>query len=306
MFNLFKKHINIPSIEQNQNTIRQLLNNTKAKFDKFTSDPFAEYRRRKTLPEQYEFGMNCFLDSVTRMQGLEIAQKTYELIKQNPHSYTICVACPPATPETGIPILFTVANLHVCLMAQRRAMDVLIGATEKSTDIVALLKHERGELITMSREGITSFVYSEPEPTKVIGLDLVIRTFNETVRSMKTEQEPLSVFRTQYELLHDNKTKITPEIQIIYKSKLAKYWHFIFIHGLDEIYIYGQNDRKVIFPYCVDESGSVTLIATCSFRRKLFPQAQELNESDLKQIDVVYTYRPYADTIEDLLSSIQP
>lgn len=252
--------------------------------------------RRISLPTAYDSKLhyNCFIEATVPP---ERRQACFQELRRRGQIWASHYL-----PDGRLQLL--VSDLHACLDAHRTVIDSLIReANKEAGETLATLKRESGELATMSREGITTFVYIEPEPIETVRLDVCIRTANETIRSMKTEQETLTVFRTQYERLLDNKTNIPPETTIMYKSRLADYWHFLFIHGLDEVYIYGQNDRRVIVPYCVDESGSVLLTATCSIRRELFPQSQELDESDLRQISMVYTYRPYAETIDELLTT---
>jgi hypothetical protein len=84
-------------------------------------DPFSEYRRKRVLPEKFEYGMNCFLDRIFESQGEEVAQKTYEELKKmggctlEEGTSSVDVA--------GIPVLFGVRNLAIGIDAQNRAIE---------------------------------------------------------------------------------------------------------------------------------------------------------------------------------------
>lgn len=53
------------------------------KTKKMVDDPFYEYRRNNILPERYEYGMNCFVDTIYEQEGKQFAQLFYEEIKNN-------------------------------------------------------------------------------------------------------------------------------------------------------------------------------------------------------------------------------
>lgn len=242
-------------------------------------DPFSEHRRRNILPEKYEFGMNCLLDCFTQMAGLESAQKTYEVIKQDSQSYTICKDCPPATPETGVPILFTIANL----------------------DVVHKTSHRAARL-----QEVTLFAYCEPEPEETLGLDVYINTVNKALHGMNLpalDELHMIAFRTEKDRIKDCSDLLSSGISILYKSQLykskaAELWHFLTLHNCDDIYFYGPQGRKVVMPYCVDEAGKILLVAPRSTKQKWFGRDQELDKSELKNIIIVYLYKPYDETIE--------
>ena len=236
-------------------------------------DPFAEHRRRNVLPEEYEFGMNCLLDTLMQLGGLERAQRTYAVIREDPRSYTICRNCPPATPETGTPILFTLANLDVAFKAGGRAERLL---------------------------EVALFAYCEPEPTETLGLDMFIGTVNEALHGMNMpalDELSMIAFTTGVDRMKDC-PDLSSGVTILYKSKAGEFWHFLAIHDCDDVFVYGPQDRKVILPYCVDEAGKVLLVAPRSTKQKWFRSDGELDKQEIKNIVIAYRYKAYDETIQ--------
>ena len=74
-------------------------------FRKMSDDPFYEYRRDMFLPEKYQFGMNCFMDTI---DDKVIRDRLYQDIRNNPDGYTISPLNEEPDLETGIPRLFSV------------------------------------------------------------------------------------------------------------------------------------------------------------------------------------------------------
>lgn len=81
-------------------------------FGKMSGDPFYEYRRDKVLPEKYQFGMNCFMDTI---DDKVIRDRFYQDIRNNPDGYTICPLNEEPDLETGVPRLFGVKGSFVLM-----------------------------------------------------------------------------------------------------------------------------------------------------------------------------------------------
>ena len=198
-----------------------------------------------------------------------------------------------------------VSDLGAGLDACRAVIDTAIQNELKSAELVRRLKQDWVELSSASRDGITLLVYLEPEPLQIINLDRVIRTINETIKDMKAKDEPHTVFRTTVSRLQENKAHLPLEASLLYRSRVGNYWHYVFVDDVDELYVYGQNDRKVLLPYCVDESGHITLAGACSIRSKWFRSEHELTERERSDITMVYRYKPYTETVEALCTRFQ-
>lgn len=84
-------------------------------------DPFREYRRTHFLPSTFQYGMCCFLDRISEMEGKGVAQKAYQEIRAVPDAYTFNTSGTRCDiPE--IPILFSVTDLHAGLTALEKAI----------------------------------------------------------------------------------------------------------------------------------------------------------------------------------------
>lgn len=81
-------------------------------FRKMTGDPFYEYIRDKVLPEKYQFGMNCFMDTI---DDKVIRDRLYQDIRNNPAGYTISSLNKEPDLETGVPRLFSVKASFVLM-----------------------------------------------------------------------------------------------------------------------------------------------------------------------------------------------
>ncbi|MCK4307734.1 hypothetical protein KAW50_05865 [candidate division WOR-3 bacterium] len=117
-----KKLKSIVSDISEQKVVSEVLRRTLKKAKKYEGDPFYEYRKKKIPPEQFEYGMNCFLNRIFEMSGEEVAQKTYEELKNEPGTCKIL----ESTSETdllGIPVLFGAGSLQTVINAQNRAVE---------------------------------------------------------------------------------------------------------------------------------------------------------------------------------------
>lgn len=87
-------------------------------------DPFHAYRKKKLLPEQFEYGMNCYFDRMAEDygdEGKEIVQRAYEELKKKPENYRI-EQDTSVTDVPGIPVLFAIRNIRVGLHAFNTAV----------------------------------------------------------------------------------------------------------------------------------------------------------------------------------------
>lgn len=84
-------------------------------------DPFRDYRRTRSLPNKFQYGMCCLLDRIVEMEDEDVAQKTYQQIKAVPDSYTIDTSG-TRFDIPGIPILFSLTDLHAGLTALHKAI----------------------------------------------------------------------------------------------------------------------------------------------------------------------------------------
>jgi hypothetical protein len=247
------------------------------------------------LPDTYDpkLHYNCFLAAAVQPK---FRQRTYQELKRRGKIHTSHIL-----PDGRLQLI--VSDLYEGISTYNSVIDAEARRIEKSDSLLAQLRHDQQELVRRSWEGVLLLVYMEPEPTKVLNLNTIISTINELVNSRLPKEDLQVVFRTRIDRLQENIQDIPPETIIIYPSRLADYWHYIFLHAVDRLYVYGQNDRKVLLPYCADESGSIMIQSTVGIRQVLFPATQELTEQERKNINVVYTYRPYQDTAEDLYQS---
>ena len=69
--------------------VYDMFKRTCEKAKKCGGDPFYEYRKRKILPEKFEYGMNCFFDRFVESHGEELVQNAYEELKKIPNSYEL-------------------------------------------------------------------------------------------------------------------------------------------------------------------------------------------------------------------------
>jgi len=79
------------------------------------ADPFYEYRKKQVLPEKYESGMNCFLDTIA---DVKMRQKVFEDLKRNPNSYKI-IDSANTFGDTGLPVLFGVKANYALTVGKR-------------------------------------------------------------------------------------------------------------------------------------------------------------------------------------------
>jgi hypothetical protein len=247
------------------------------------------------LPDTYDpkLHYNCYLEAAVQP---EFRQRTYQELKRRGKIHASHIL-----PDGRLQLI--ISDLHEAITSFNSVLVAEIGRIEKNESLLAQLKHDQDELARMSWEGVLLLVYMEPEPTKVLNLNTIITTINKLVNSRLPKEDQQIVFRTSIDRLQENIQDIPPETIIIYQSKLADYWHYIFIHAVDQLYVYGQNDRKVLLPYCSDGSGSVLLQSTVGIHDAFFPGARALTDQERKNINVVYTYRPYQDTAEDIYRS---
>lgn len=94
---------------------------TSQRAQKFGGDPFHDYRGLKTLPEKFEYGMNCFLDRIAEERGQEVLQKVYEELRAAPDNYTIDES-PGGCALVGIPVLFGIRSLSIALVVYNKAI----------------------------------------------------------------------------------------------------------------------------------------------------------------------------------------
>jgi hypothetical protein len=99
--------------------VSHALRETLEKAKAHGGDPFSEYRRKRILPEKFEYGTNCLLDRFFELLGGEIVQRAYEKIRKNPRAYTIQEDVSGVDLD-GVPILFTV-KLGVAIDASNEA-----------------------------------------------------------------------------------------------------------------------------------------------------------------------------------------
>ncbi len=110
-----------PEDADRQSEIADMYARTREKCRKNHGDPFADYRRSGQLPDHYEYGMNCFLDSTFETSGLEVVQAVYEEIKKDPKLY--CIYTGTSTYNLpGIPILLGIARFGDAIDAHNRAV----------------------------------------------------------------------------------------------------------------------------------------------------------------------------------------
>ena len=79
-------------------------------FRKMGRDPFYEYRRDRMLPGKYQFGMNCFMDTI---DDKVIRDRLYHEMRNNPDGYTISPLNEAPDLGTGMPRLFSVKTNFV-------------------------------------------------------------------------------------------------------------------------------------------------------------------------------------------------
>ncbi|MEW6609425.1 MAG: tetratricopeptide repeat protein [bacterium] len=99
------------------------------------NDPFYEYRKTKILPEKYQIGMNCFLDTI---DDENLGQRVFEEIKLIPECYTIAES-PTRFTESGVPALFGVKTQHVFNMHKRIPEFAIKGYKVSKTVLIRLM-----------------------------------------------------------------------------------------------------------------------------------------------------------------------
>jgi len=199
-----------------------------------------------------------------------------------------------------------VSDLKAGIDAACAVIDSLIrDVVRPSAVLLATLKHDRDNLSALSREGVTVFVYHEPEPLETVTAARFVRIANKTISDLKSDESSITIFRTTASQFQKNATVLPPETTLLYRSQVYEFWHYIFVHRVDEGFIYGQNNRKVLLSYCVDESGQVLLCTAGDIRKKLFPSEHELSEHELEDILVAYTYKSYSETAEALFKTFE-
>ena len=248
---------------------------------------------KHSLPAVYDpkLHYNCFIESAVRA---ELRQECFaELCRRGK------ISASHYLPDGRLQLI--VSDLNVGIDAYNAVIDLSIRTAEKPADFLMTLKRDRAELSSASRKGFTLLAYHEPEALETVTLEAFIRIVNEAAKSMKSDENPLTAFKTTVKRLQQNKAKLPPETVLLYKSRtIGDFWHFLFVHRVDEIYVHGQNDRTVALPYCIDESGQITLISTCNIRKKYFTDERELDERERRNMRVAYTYKPYVETAEEL------
>ncbi|MDD5472926.1 MAG: hypothetical protein PHU34_02135 [Candidatus Methanoperedens sp.] len=119
----FRKPKSKVPVQVREKEVSEALRKTVEKDKNHGGDPFYEYRKKNILPEEFEYGMNCFLDRIFEQEGKEVAQKTYEELKMmggctlNEVTSSVDVA--------GLPILFGVKNIIIGLEAHNKAISIL-------------------------------------------------------------------------------------------------------------------------------------------------------------------------------------
>lgn len=109
----FKKAFGATGKEVSVMLKRTLEKSKKAKkYGGYWGDPWYEYRKRKILPEKFEYGMNCLLDRWAEQCGEEVVQKAYEELKKDPNSYELD-EYPKGYDVGKIPVLFAVIGLGI-------------------------------------------------------------------------------------------------------------------------------------------------------------------------------------------------
>jgi hypothetical protein len=250
------------------------------------------------LPTTYDptLHYNCFIEAAVRT---ELRQECYCELRRRGKIWASHYL-----PDGRLQLI--VSDLKAGIDACNAAIDSSIRDSDHQADFVARLKRDRDNLSGASREGVTVFVYHEPEPLETIRADRFVRVVNETITDLKSDQSPMTIFRTDASQFQRRATGLSPETMLLYRSRVHDFWHFIFVHKVDEGFIYGgQENRKVLLSYCVDEFGQVLLVATVDIRKILFPSEHELSEHELGDILVAYRYKPYSETAEALYKTFE-
>lgn len=112
-----KSEIDNKTTEEIEEEISKMYKKSLDKAKRHGGDPFFDYRQKQILPEKYEFGMNCLLDSMAYMVGGEILQMIFEEIKKDEGNYSIFKTPSGGESVPGLPSLFSVANLEVAKRA---------------------------------------------------------------------------------------------------------------------------------------------------------------------------------------------
>ncbi|MFZ3060012.1 MAG: hypothetical protein WA102_09785 [Candidatus Methanoperedens sp.] len=119
----FRKPKSKIPVQVREKEVSEALRKTVEKAKNHGGDPFYEYRKKNILPEEFEYGMNCFLDRIFELEGKEVAQKTYEELKMMGGSTLKEVAS--GGDVAGLPILLSVKNVKIGLEAHNKAVSIL-------------------------------------------------------------------------------------------------------------------------------------------------------------------------------------
>ncbi|MCJ7531832.1 MAG: hypothetical protein MUO64_12475 [Anaerolineales bacterium] len=242
LLNLFKRFTDL----------RSMSISTLAKAKKHGGDPFYEYRIAEILPEKYEYGMNCLLDSAFKINGSVFVQKIYEELRKDTKNYRI-EQNTSITNLPGIPVLFGL-SLEAFLLAQDSAIN------------------------RVKRKFIKNFF---------IDLSAFIYALKEDYKKYIDNEERILLYRIHIKKFLEHSDKLIDTI-IFCKTKNKEYYDFLLFQGLRDGYAYDVHGRSV----AVSESSMDDIIAMVSkaVRDKYFGDAKELSGEEGNGISVVYLY----------------
>lgn len=251
----------IPRKEEDSKALRITLEKAK----KYGGDPFYEYREKKILPEKFEYGMNCYLNTTFDLYGEETAQKAYEEIRKK-HAYIILEYTP------GGDIALFAVPLKTAMEAENKAIKAI--EAEKQARVL------------------------ESEPF-LVNLHMALRFWNEIIKDKAkellekgeekeakriVEEDVFVILRINLEKFEKYSEKLLNRC-IFCKSKVKNYYDFLIFQELRNGYAYGKGGRHVQ----LSEPEIIVQIPK-SDQKKYFNEEKELSEEETKSINLVYMY----------------
>lgn len=239
--------------------LSEAIRRTSRKAKKHRGDPFSEYRKTKTLPKEYEYGMNCLLNRVYEIDGKESAQRMYEEFKNDPMSSNKIIEVPDRDllGSFGIlfPPLFGVGNLRNILDFSNKPLDGI-----------------KQEFISQN--------FFIPLSILIEGLQDDSDKDRFVVR-VKLEKSELDKFEKYSD-------KLSGKILVFLKSKEKKYYDFLEFREFLNGYIYHFNGRCI--ELSIDKLSDIIILINKSDKEKYFKEGRDISSEEGSNIDVVWNY----------------
>jgi ankyrin repeat protein len=258
-----------------QKEVSEALRRTLKKAEKYGGDPFYEYRKKKILPEKFEYGMNCFLDRIFEISGEEVAQKTYEELKKG---------------QRVIPV-HHLRELHKIREELKKEGEgpgmVIILDPSEGTDLP-------GIPVLCGSGSLGTVLNAQNRAVERIIQDAISRKFFVSLSMMieAIEEEKGAVFkRVKLEKFEKCCEELVGKVVLYYKSKNNKYFDFLDLRESRSGYVYSKGGRCVkLSELSIDGSPDIIVMMRRSENEKYFREEKELTKEEAKTINIVYEY----------------